>query len=206
MGTPSSPTTFVSFPSTVVASERWFSVRRGVRHLVRPQGRREADRTRKTKTKPKPSATLFRLRRRSPSFQGPRPGTCSRSASCSKRRAPQGRARLQARSPCGLSCSRRNTTRRGGRSIALPEDSNLGLLEAEARVVVEVDRVEEAAVVEVHPLREERGQLAMAVRRDPTPLEQLRCSGPSTPRSSCVVGLLVQLGDPLVISGSSTFP
>jgi hypothetical protein len=33
--------------------------------------------------------------------------------------------------------------------------------------------MEDAAVVEVHPLREERRELAVAVRSDPRPLDQL---------------------------------
>src|ERR671921_2778051 len=58
--------------------------------------------------------------------------------------------RLVAQSPTGPSW--RHTTPPGGRRSALRGGGVIRLLEAEARVVVEVDRVEPRAVVEVHPL------------------------------------------------------
>src|SRR5215208_527141 len=200
IGTPSRPTTLTVFPSTLIVSERWFSVAVVWATLFAHSGAARHDSTSRTNNRPNARAILLRRRRRRPSRHGPIPCSCSLAASCSHAAGPgspacsvKGSVAIPANGP-----SWRHPTRPGGRRSALPDGQSQRLLEAEARVVVEVDRVEPRAVVEVHPLCQERRQLAVAVRGHPGPLHQLLVEVP--PLGGDLIRhlrLLVQLGDPL---------
>src|SRR4051794_37919305 len=88
IGTPSSPTTFFDLPSTVIVSDRWFSLTVVFATLSAQSGAPMQESTRTTNSAPNSSATLLRFRRRSPSRQGPSPWTCSLSASLSQAAGP----------------------------------------------------------------------------------------------------------------------
>src|SRR4051794_6940763 len=139
IGLPSGDTTSLVFPPTLTVSVRWFlngsvcatwSAQRGAaRHIP----------TITTKRAPKTRADLLRRRRRSASFQGPRPATLARFASSSNAAGP----------------SRANSVA-GSVATSISVCPGALLLQAEQRPVVLVHRMHARAVVEVHPLREER--------------------------------------------------
>src|SRR5215204_292560 len=199
IGTPSSPTTFVSLPSTLMTSDRWLAVAVVFATLSAQSGAAAHEATSNTKMSPNSSATLLRRSLRRPSFHGPRPCTCSCSA-CSSQVAGPCRVVSVAGSVAieSVQLPRRKTLphREGAEAPSLRIAIN-ALLEAEARVVVEVHRVEVGAVLEVHALRDERRQLPVAVGDDPAPLDQLVVEVLPVALSLGQIGLLVQVRDPL---------
>src|SRR5215207_11234407 len=199
IGTPSSPTTFFFSPSTVIVSVRCPLLGPVFATWSAQSGAAAHRATSNTKMSPNSSATLLRRSLRRPSFHGPRPCTRSRSASSSQAAGPwrvvsvAGSVAIE--SP---QLPRRKTLPHGeGAEAPSPRIAINVLLEAEARVVVEVHRVEAGAVLEVHPLRDERRQLPVAVGDDPCPLDQLVVEVLPVVLSLGQLRLLVQVRDPL---------
>src|SRR4051794_9765491 len=140
IGLPSGETTSFFFPPTVTVSVRWFLYGSVWATWFAHRGAARHPATITTKSAPKASAALLRRSRRKASRHGPRPATLARFASSSNAAGPS-----RANSVAGSVAT----------SISVCPVAAL-LLQAEQRPVVLVDRVDGRAVVEVHPLREER--------------------------------------------------
>src|SRR3954470_16906396 len=139
IGLPSGDTTSFFFPPTVTVSVRWFLNGSVWATWFAHRGAARHPATITTKSAPKASADLLRRNRRSASRHGPRPATLARFASSSNAAGP----------------SRANSVA-GSVATSISVCPGALLLQAEQRPVVLVHRMHARAVVEVHPLREER--------------------------------------------------
>ena len=144
-------------PTTV--SVRWFLYGLGVRHVFGPQRRRQAHRTITMNSAPKASATLLRRSRRSASRHGPWPATRSARASSSNAAGPS-----NANSVAGSVAMLRTATA-GGRRMRPPALPFAYFRQNSGQSFLYTGWTPRA-VLEVHPLREERRRLLVAVRHD----------------------------------------
>src|SRR2546423_763683 len=125
-----------------------------------------------TKRAPKASADLLRRKRRRARRHGPSPATRARLASCSNAAGPSNVNSVAGSVATATLSLTRAERAVGGRLGALPPAS-IPLLQTEQCPVVLVDRMDARAVLEVHPLREERGGQLAAVDADVALIDQL---------------------------------